>query len=46
VIWLIADSAPRAHFKYKVCVTSQEMRVWLLGVGLQELAPKHLKLHW
>ena len=41
-----ADSAPRAHFKYKVCVTAQEMRVWLLGVGLQEQAPKHLKLHW
>ena len=22
------------------------MRVWPLGVGLQEQAPKHLKLHW
>ena len=42
----IADSAPRAHFKYKVCVTAQEMRVWPLGVGLQEQAPKHLKLRW
>ncbi len=43
----IADSAPRAHFKYKVCVTAQEMRVcWSLGVGLQEQAPKHLKLLW
>jgi hypothetical protein len=40
----IADSAPRAHFKYKVCVTAHEMRVWPLGVGLQEQAPKHLKL--
>jgi hypothetical protein len=26
---------------------AQEMRVcWSLGVGLQEQAPKHLKLHW
>jgi hypothetical protein len=26
---------------------AQEMRVcWSLGVGLQEEAPKHLKLHW
>ncbi len=40
----IADSAPRAHFKYKVCVTAQEMRVWPLGLGLQEQGPKHLKL--
>ena len=31
---------------YKVCVTVQEMRVGPLGVGLQEQAPKHLKLHW
>jgi len=31
---------------YKVCVTVREMRVGLLGVGLQEQAPKHLKLHW
>jgi len=40
----IADSAPRAHFKYRVCVTAHEIRVWPLGVGLQEQAPKHLKL--
>jgi hypothetical protein len=25
---------------------AQEMRVWPLGVGLQEQASKHLKLHW
>ncbi len=25
---------------------AQEMRVWPLGVGLQEQVPKHLKLHW
>jgi hypothetical protein len=31
---------------YKVCVTVREMRVGPLGVGLQEQAPKHLKLHW
>ncbi len=31
---------------YKVCVTAQEMRVWPLGVGLQEQAPKHPKLLW
>jgi hypothetical protein len=40
----IAGSAPRAHFKHRVCVTAHEMRVWPLGVGLQEQAPKHLKL--
>ncbi len=34
-------------FKYKVCVTAQEMRVcWSLGVGLQEQASNHLKLLW
>ena len=27
-----------------MCVTAQEMRVWPLGVGLQEQASKHLKL--
>ena len=31
---------------YKVCVTAQEMRVWPLGVGLQEQASNHLKLLW
>jgi hypothetical protein len=26
---------------------AQEMRLcWSLGVGLQDQAPKHLKLHW
>ena len=25
---------------------AQKMRVWPLGVGLQEQAPKHLKLLW
>ena len=32
--------------EYKVRATAQEMRVGSLGVGLQELASNHLKLHW
>ena len=32
-------------FGIEVCVTAQKMRVWPLGVGLQEQASKHLKLH-
>jgi hypothetical protein len=41
----VGDSAPRVHFYIEVCVTAQKMRVWPLGVGLQEQASKHLKLH-